>query len=125
MKVAIPINVGCWLLVVFLALASVSHGVWVWHHWGEKFGSANGFIDPVVFFMNYLVPVASLGVIGLFILRHYGMASRRAVISATVLFLIFTAALVIYGVWFVRRLSGSFLMSYQVWWLEPFRLFGI
>jgi hypothetical protein len=118
-------NIGCWLFVVPLVLGTIAHGLWVWHFWGH-YQSANGYIDPAVFIMNYLVPVGSLGVIGLFILRRYRMASRRSVTLAAVLFLVFTIALVTFGVWHNHGLNDEvFRMSYQVWWLKPFKLFGI
>ena len=125
MKIRTFANIGCWLLVFPLVAASILHGVYVWHIWG-KFYDGNSYSDTVVFILSYLTPIAGLGMSGLFFLRHRELAKTRSVALATALFMIFTSALFVFGVWFFHKMGGPpFCLSAQVWWLRPFRFLGI
>ena len=79
----------------------------------------NGLIDPVIFVLSYLSPIAGLGVIGLVFLQRVGFAKVSSVIFGSALFLGYTAMLVMYGNWILHGMSESFQLREQVWWMQP------
>ena len=112
------------MLLIPLVVHSSLMGYLYCRHWGE-YGDGNWYIDPVVFILRYLSPVASLGVASLFVLRRHRKAGTRSVACASTVFFSFTIALVIYGIWFFHKVVPGYFLSSQVWWLIPFRLFRI
>lgn len=86
--------------------------------------SGNSYIDPVGFILSYLTPAASLGIAGMVFLYQIGEVKIRSLLLAASLFMSSTYALLLFGIWFFHYLPG-FYLSDLVWWLKPFRLFGI
>ena len=115
-------NIGSWILIIPLSVASIRHGWICFHFWG-CLAFADNYIDPVVFILSYLAPVAILGVVSLVLLQRYNKTTTRSVILATSLFLFFTGGMLVFGIWYLHRThapSGHFLLSEHVWWLKPF-----
>ena len=117
MKASTIVNVGSWLLLIPLVVATIAHGLFCYHYRG-RFISANAILDPVGFILSYLTPVAAFGIAGMVFLWRHDKAKTRSVVLATTLFLSFTFALVVFGIWCFHRVR-DFYFSDLVWWLKP------
>lgn len=118
-------RVAYWILVVPLICASVVYGPYAHHLIGmPHLMSANAIVDPLVFILSYLTPVAVVGILGLGFLWRHGLTKGWTVVLAAALFLSCTVSLVAFGVHGFR--GSSWHLSDLVWWLKPVgKLFGI
>ena len=125
-KLFILAHVGCWIVVAAFVSASVAYGIYVRHVFAEasRPGSlglmcGNVIIDPLVFVLSYLAPVAGCGVIGLGFLWERGRIEWWRPASAAIVFGVALVFLVAYGVWLFQTMLPGVAFSDIVWWLRP------
>ncbi|MGD0814010.1 MAG: hypothetical protein ABSA83_10430 [Verrucomicrobiota bacterium] len=98
MKRSTLANVGSWLLIMPMVVASTAHGFRCYRFWGQAwFG--NFYTDPVDFILSYLTPLAGVGLVSLIFLRRNANAKTWSVALATTVCLVFTLALMAFGLW--------------------------
>jgi hypothetical protein len=132
MKATTLVKLGCWLLVCPLLCASAAYCPYVHTIYIKSvipgthtpFVSANDVIDRLAAILNYLTPIAVLGVIGFGLLWHRGSSSGWSAVVAGALSLGCTSALLAFGIHASR--GDYFPLSDFVWWLKPVgKLFGV
>lgn len=116
MKARIIANIGCWLLIFPQAAAAILYAFWVWHIWGG-YGDGNSYTDPIEMMLDFLTPVAVLGVVSLAILWRYGLATRSSFILAVAISVCFSLAPLIFGVWLCHRWNMHHPFFDWAWWL--------
>jgi hypothetical protein len=136
---AIQWKATCWIVVGGFAVLSAAFGVligrlfYVEHHpelwprgsFGGPLGCANSVTDPLGAMLGIGTPISLAGVVGFAVLAYRGYATRTSAISAAVLALGCTVALLVFGFRFFRNDLGDMHLSEIVWWLKPFGFFGV
>jgi hypothetical protein len=120
------IQCNCWVAVLGFAAASAR---FAWQM-NQVFAQAvqpglimcaSSVTGPLGTMLGFGTPVAMCGVVGLACLAHRGLASRASVVSAGMIALGCTAALLVFGYRFFGTLPG-FHLSGVVWWMNPLGL---
>ena len=124
MKTRLIANVGCWLLIFPLVAAAILYAFWIWHIWGG-FYDGESYTQPVEMILDFLTPVAFLGVIGFAVLWRYGLAARSRAILAAAISLCFTLAPFIFCLWLCHKWNIYHPLSNWAWWLRPLGLVGL
>ena len=124
MKSRIFANIGCWLLIFPQVAAAIWYAYWVRHIWGT-YSDGNSYTDPVEMILDFLTPVAFLGVIGFAVLWRYGLATKSRAILAAAVSVCFTLAPFIFCLWLCHRWNMHHSFSDWAWWLKPLGLVGL
>jgi hypothetical protein len=116
-------KIAIWTLITPLFFAFIAYMPLVQHAMHDPRHDANEIVDPLSFILSFLTPIAFIGIVGLCILWRCDFAKGSVFFAALVLFVVCTFSLIAFGIY--GFYGTELYFSDVVWWLKPFKLFGM